>query len=55
MVESRKIEERNQFSLQFIYTWKCHKETPCVAILNKKKSFFSYTNWRAGEQNRSCL
>jgi hypothetical protein len=26
------------------YTWKCHKETPCVAILNKQKyHFFSST------------
>jgi hypothetical protein len=26
-----------------ICTWKCHKETPCVATLNKQKChFFSY-------------
>jgi hypothetical protein len=23
-----------------MYTWKCHKETPCRAILNKKKKSF---------------
>jgi hypothetical protein len=23
--------------MYYIYTWKCHKETPCVAILNKQK------------------
>jgi hypothetical protein len=23
--------------------WKCHKETPCVAILNKNVFFFSFT------------
>jgi hypothetical protein len=33
----------NQFGLQYIYTWKCHKETPCVAILNKQKCHFSKT------------
>jgi hypothetical protein len=31
----RKIEEMNQFRLQYIYTWKCHKETFCIAIVNK--------------------
>jgi hypothetical protein len=24
-----------------MYTWKCHNETPCVAILNKQKCHFS--------------
>jgi hypothetical protein len=28
----------------YIYAWKCLKEAPCVAILNKQKcGFFSYT------------
>jgi hypothetical protein len=31
---------------RYIYTWKCHKEIPWVAILNKQKMsfffFFSY-------------
>jgi hypothetical protein len=30
----------NQFGLLYIYTWKCHKETPCVAILNNEKCHF---------------
>jgi hypothetical protein len=30
----------NQFGLEYIYTWKCHKETPCVVILNKNVLFF---------------
>jgi hypothetical protein len=42
-VERRKIEEMNQFRLKYIYTWKCHKETPYVAILTKQKHhFFSF-------------
>jgi hypothetical protein len=24
-----------------MYAWKCHKETPCVATLNKQKCLFS--------------
>jgi hypothetical protein len=24
----------------YIYTWKCHKETPCIDILNKQKCHF---------------
>jgi hypothetical protein len=27
----------NQFGLQYIYTWKYHKKSPCSAILNKQK------------------
>jgi hypothetical protein len=43
-VERSKIEEMNQFVFYFIYIWKCHKETPCVAILNKQNViFFSFT------------
>jgi hypothetical protein len=26
-----------------IYTWKCHNETPCIAILYKQKCLFSKT------------
>jgi hypothetical protein len=29
----------NQFGLHYIYTWKCHKETPCIAILSKNAIF----------------
>jgi hypothetical protein len=36
----------------YIYTWKCHSETPCRAILNKN-TFFE--KWRTGRQNRSYL
>jgi hypothetical protein len=25
-----------------MHTWKCHKETPCIAILNKNVIFFFY-------------
>jgi RNase P subunit RPR2 len=39
-VERRKIEEMNQIGLSYIYTWKYHKEIPCVAILNKQKCHF---------------
>jgi hypothetical protein len=30
----------NQFGLEYIYTWKCHKEVPYIAILNKNTFFF---------------
>jgi hypothetical protein len=30
----------NQIGLQYIPTYKCHKEAPCVAILNKQKCLF---------------
>jgi hypothetical protein len=33
----------SQFKLEFIYTWKCHKETPCIAILNNEKYHFLKT------------
>jgi hypothetical protein len=38
---------------QYMYTWKCLKETPCVAILVRKTkmSFFTFTKL----ENRSCL
>jgi hypothetical protein len=32
----------NQFGLECIYVWKCHKETPYIAILNKNVMFFFY-------------
>jgi hypothetical protein len=28
----------------YVYTWKCHKKTHCVAILNKQKWKFSFLN-----------
>jgi hypothetical protein len=31
----------NQFG---IYTWKCHKETLCVAILNRQECLFFFFN-----------
>jgi hypothetical protein len=38
------MEGMNQFGIQYIYTWQCHNETPCIAILNKQKSLlFSKT------------
>jgi hypothetical protein len=30
----------NQIGLKYICTWKCHKETPCVAILSRQKCHF---------------
>jgi hypothetical protein len=34
----------SQLGLQYMHTWKCYKETPCIAILNKQKYlFFSFT------------
>jgi hypothetical protein len=44
----------------YVYTQKCHKEMPYVAILNKQKwhfivFFFLIQNQRTGGQNRSCL
>jgi hypothetical protein len=45
----------NQFRLWYIYTWKCHKKSPCVAILNKQKCGFFFIYKIKGEQNRSCL
>jgi hypothetical protein len=47
----------NQFGLQYIYTWKCFKETPYVIILNKQKCHFSFLleNCRTSGWNRSCL
>jgi hypothetical protein len=33
-----------------MYTWKCHTETSCVAILNKNVFFF-----KNEDKNRSCL
>jgi hypothetical protein len=45
----------NQFRLWYIYTWKCHNEIPCMAILDKQKCHFLKQNQRIGRQNRSCL
>jgi hypothetical protein len=34
----------NQCRLQYIYTWKYHREIPYIAIVNKQKClFFSFT------------
>jgi hypothetical protein len=29
-----------QLELQYINTWKCHNETPCLAVLHKQNVFF---------------
>jgi hypothetical protein len=34
----------NEFGLRHIYTWKCHNETPCRAILNKQKCLLLFKN-----------
>jgi hypothetical protein len=49
-VEKRKIKEMNQFRLPYIYTWKCHNETPC--ILNKQKYLLSKTENRKVKLSR---
>jgi hypothetical protein len=33
-VERRKKKGTSQFGIYYIYTWKCHNETPCIATLN---------------------
>jgi hypothetical protein len=46
----------NQFGIKYIYKWKCHKETACMAILNKQKYHFVFLQkQRTGEWNGSCL
>jgi hypothetical protein len=41
----------NQFELLYIYIWKCHDKTPCIAILNQQKChFFTKTEKRKTEQ-----
>jgi hypothetical protein len=37
-----------------IYTWKCHKEIPCIGISNKQKNFFFLQNQRTGKLNNFC-
>jgi hypothetical protein len=55
----KSLSQKNS-SQKNIYKWKCHKETPCAAILKKQAyHFFSYffliQNQRTGGQNKSCL
>jgi hypothetical protein len=46
----------SQFRLKCKYTWKCHKETPCVSYLKQTKChFFLLQNQRTRGLNRSCL
>jgi hypothetical protein len=42
------MEGMNQFRIKCVYTWKCHNEIPCVAILNKQKcgAFFKNGGWK---------
>jgi hypothetical protein len=54
-VERRKLEEMNEFGLKYIYTWKCHKETPCIDILNKQKCHFFFYNIREQEDRTSLV
>jgi hypothetical protein len=42
------MEEMNQFGLQYIYTWRCHKATPFIAILSRQKCHFVF--YKNGEQ-----
>jgi hypothetical protein len=43
----------NQFGLSYIHTWKYHKETPCVAILNKQKYYFFFLSFTKSENRRA--
>jgi hypothetical protein len=45
---SRKKKNREDEPIP-IYTWKCHKETPCIAIIKKKSQFFSFYKIREQE------
>jgi hypothetical protein len=36
------------FFLENVFLWKCHKETPCVAILNKQNVIFFF--FKIGKQ-----
>jgi hypothetical protein len=49
----RKMEALKQFGLYYIDSWKCHNETPCIAILNKQKYLFS--KMKDMRENSSCL
>jgi hypothetical protein len=40
----------NQLELQYIYTWKYHKETPWTFISNKNVIFFLFFFYKIGEQ-----
>jgi hypothetical protein len=33
----------------YIYTWKCHNETPCIAILKKQNFIFLKNGGQEGE------
>jgi hypothetical protein len=35
----------NQLRLYHIYTWKCHNESPCIAILNEHFFFYKKRKW----------
>jgi hypothetical protein len=49
----QKGENRENEPIQTIilYTWKCHKETPCIAILNKPKCHF-FSSFTKSENRR---
>jgi hypothetical protein len=44
------MEGINQFGIQYIYTWKCHKKSLCINILNKSKCLFSKAEDRKAKQ-----
>jgi hypothetical protein len=43
----------NQFGLQYVYTRKCHSETPYIAILNKQKCLFFFLSNRE-QEGKTC-
>jgi hypothetical protein len=38
-----------------MYTWKCHKEIPCIVILNKKCHFPFFTKLENRREKQSYL
>jgi hypothetical protein len=38
---------------QIIYSWTCHKETPCVAILRRQKCHFFFLSFTKLENIRA--
>jgi hypothetical protein len=45
----------NQFGFWYIYTWKCHKENPCITILNEQKWHFFFNNIREQEDRTGLV
>jgi hypothetical protein len=48
------MEEMNQFELEYIYTWKCHRK-PRYSYLKQTKMLFFFQKWKTRRQNKSCV